>query len=712
MSISESDILFYYSQGPGGISQVGPAASLGGEIASLITTDKLFDNVTKDQTQKGIVDYRCIYIKNNSSTDALTNFDISITEYLPSTIQFGFDGVTLKTVSGSITNATGDGSIVTYTYKTKETPVVAGKVVNVINITPNVYKFTGIVTACSYINTDLNGFDIYQFTVNSNVNALYVTGGTVSQQTLVSLPDIQKITFNYTTRPSEGVNNKFYFVYESETQLIDWKNTVAEQAIEIRNKINNIIRLSNTKVSYSAIPGAETYTLEMYNQRFRKGPIFINLHPALVSAGVTSSVTEIQNGAPLNKITTPVLNKFTKPSNITFLDATKNFTIDSFYPQDTVGMWIKRTVFPNTIPDDNDGFAINIAADGDVITITPTPSPTTGPTPTPSATPFGWTYPPTATPTSTPTLTPTPTTTPTPTPTPSATPFDWTYPPTSTPTPTPTTGMGGPFYITLSGEDDYYELVSYDNSGTSITWAGRNAQQSITLVIYPEDFFKYWGSPANGNTNTWTFFFSINSINYEVGSLSIPDGLITSIYNNNYKIDANSTANSQPSNRYLRYNNLTQTSSTSLYISHLNAQDSDIDQILSSIVPGDTLLIKDAGNAANYQKFNVTGSVNPGNNDYVQVPVGLVNSGGTGSSGFANNLDVVIALYRSTLASSSGRRQFILNSTCTSLGSPGPSCCPNKENINVQSTFPNYSSTNPPGTVTLIYSNGGYPNCS
>jgi hypothetical protein len=532
MAINESDILFYYSKGPTGISQTGPAASLGGESSSLITTDKLFDNINKEQTISGIVDYRCVNIYNNSSTNVYTNFNISVTEYFPSTIKFGFDGVNIETLSGSIINAIGNGSKVTYKYKTKQKPIVKGEIVSIININPSSYKFNGSVQEISYINEDNDGYSIYEFTVTSTGVGSYISGGLVSQKILDGLPDIQTITFNYPTRPSEGDDKKFIFTYENESQTIYWKNTISEQSIEIRNKIKNISRLFNTTISSSHTPTSESYTLTMYNQRHRRGSIFIAPHPALITAGVTTMITPGQNGSPLNKEDLITPSKFTKPS-ITFVDSTNSFTVDNFYPKDTISMWIERTVLPNTIPTDNDGFSINISADGDVAVITPTPSPTPSPTPTstptqtptltPTETPIGFTYPPTATQTATPTKTPTATPTQTPG-------------PTGTPTPTPTPTSTGPLFITLSGDADapftpprIYELNG-SNGSTTITWTGANAHQKITLVIYPEDFSKNWGEPANGNVSGWDFFISINSVEFAVGHLDMPDGLVACVY--------------------------------------------------------------------------------------------------------------------------------------------------------------------------------------
>lgn len=109
-----------------------------------------------------------------------------------------------------------------------------------------------------------------------------------------------------------------------------------------------------------------------------------------------------------------------------------------------------------------------------------------------------------------------------------------------------------------------------------------------------------------------------------------------------YKVDANSQINSQPSSGYFRYNNSTQTSATAIYVNHLTSPGLDIDLFLSILKSGDSIIIQDANNSDNYQKFIVNGAINPGNNTYVQIPIIHDSSNGIGATGFAQNHNVII----------------------------------------------------------------------
>jgi hypothetical protein len=109
-----------------------------------------------------------------------------------------------------------------------------------------------------------------------------------------------------------------------------------------------------------------------------------------------------------------------------------------------------------------------------------------------------------------------------------------------------------------------------------------------------------------------------------------------------YKIDANSTTNTQPANGDIRYSNATQINSTALYINHLTSKNIDIDMFLALLKVNDNVFIQDANDSNNYQKFKVSGTINPGNNTYVQIPVTYVEGLGLGTTGFPNNHSVIL----------------------------------------------------------------------
>ena len=71
MAIQESDIKFYYSQPP-----TGTEYSFGGTYSNEITGKNLFSNISQTTLANGIIDYRCIYLKNSNETESFNDFNI------------------------------------------------------------------------------------------------------------------------------------------------------------------------------------------------------------------------------------------------------------------------------------------------------------------------------------------------------------------------------------------------------------------------------------------------------------------------------------------------------------------------------------------------------------------------------------------------------------------------------------------------------------
>lgn len=100
-----------------------------------------------------------------------------------------------------------------------------------------------------------------------------------------------------------------------------------------------------------------------------------------------------------------------------------------------------------------------------------------------------------------------------------------------------------------------------------------------------------------------------------------------------------------PGNGFILWNNATQTSATALLFSHLTDDNIDIDRILSFLTASTKIILQDADASSNFQEWLVTGSLtntNPGTpTSYWTAPVSLITSGGTGTSGFPNNHQLV-----------------------------------------------------------------------
>ena len=105
---------------------------------------------------------------------------------------------------------------------------------------------------------------------------------------------------------------------------------------------------------------------------------------------------------------------------------------------------------------------------------------------------------------------------------------------------------------------------------------------------------------------------------------------------------------------HIRWNDVTpQISATELGISKETEDAVDISIFLALLQVGDTIVIQDKDVAANFQTWEVSGAIT----DYptwVSVPVTLVTSGGTGTSNFANNLEVIVAISREGTAGADG----------------------------------------------------------
>lgn len=124
-----------------------------------------------------------------------------------------------------------------------------------------------------------------------------------------------------------------------------------------------------------------------------------------------------------------------------------------------------------------------------------------------------------------------------------------------------------------------------------------------------------------------------------------------------WKYRAKTTATSgYPGDGYILWDNATQISATHLIFAHITSDGVDIDLLLGLLLAsGDTLLIQDEDASANFQKWTISGApvnTNPGlANSYWTIPVTLVSSGGTGTTGFLNNHAIVSFLVPATAVS-------------------------------------------------------------
>jgi len=100
-----------------------------------------------------------------------------------------------------------------------------------------------------------------------------------------------------------------------------------------------------------------------------------------------------------------------------------------------------------------------------------------------------------------------------------------------------------------------------------------------------------------------------------------------------------------PTSDYMIWNSATQISSTQINLSHLTDDGFDIDLFFPFIVTGDKIVIQDRDDSTNFQIWTVSATVTIIPNSYVEIPVTLSSSGGTGTTNFANNLQLLVARF-------------------------------------------------------------------
>jgi len=94
MATIQADLLIFYSgaKESGGYSN-SPLESLGGFPSTVkipnLTEDALFDEIGILEASRGQVDYRCIFLKNNSAVDTLRDLTLVVTDPNGALTKFG-----------------------------------------------------------------------------------------------------------------------------------------------------------------------------------------------------------------------------------------------------------------------------------------------------------------------------------------------------------------------------------------------------------------------------------------------------------------------------------------------------------------------------------------------------------------------------------------------------------------------------------------------
>jgi hypothetical protein len=121
-------------------------------------------------------------------------------------------------------------------------------------------------------------------------------------------------------------------------------------------------------------------------------------------------------------------------------------------------------------------------------------------------------------------------------------------------------------------------------------------------------------------------------------------GLSNSIFKYKAKTSTQSGA-TYVGDTYIVWNNVTQTSATTIYISHRTSDSLDIDIFLSTLKQTESIVIQDQNTSNNYQTWTINGTVTNttnGTDSWYTVPVTY--AGGGGSNSFSGDQAIALAI--------------------------------------------------------------------
>ena len=113
-----------------------------------------------------------------------------------------------------------------------------------------------------------------------------------------------------------------------------------------------------------------------------------------------------------------------------------------------------------------------------------------------------------------------------------------------------------------------------------------------------------------------------------------------------YKANTTSQSNVYPGNGYVVWDNVTQINSGNIYVSHLTDNSIDIDIYLALLAATQKITLQDRNASENYQTWQISSTTSNGSGPtrWTTLSVSLLTSSGTGTSNFANDHEIFLAV--------------------------------------------------------------------
>ena len=122
---------------------------------------------------------------------------------------------------------------------------------------------------------------------------------------------------------------------------------------------------------------------------------------------------------------------------------------------------------------------------------------------------------------------------------------------------------------------------------------------------------------------------------------------------NFYLYDSSTSGTPTPLAGDITYNNAVQSLATIIYISHKSRDNIDIEIFYSQLSTLSDVYIQDQSLSENYIQYNITGTPIITVNAQIQIPVAVRTSGGTGTTNFPNQHNVLLSFFTNSIETSS-----------------------------------------------------------
>ncbi len=185
------------------------------------------------------------------------------------------------------------------------------------------------------------------------------TGGSDITVGIAQTSEIQRITIGGS--PSGG---SFQVIYGDESETVEYDSDPTTWAENLETALNNMSLFDEVTVAPGGTFSTRTFVITFDGDGdFRFHDLLEVDDTNLTGTSVTSSVSRIVAGEPINSIPPQLEVETTLPNNVTFSSPTVSdpIIVGTLRAEEGFPLWVKRSTVVNSDPLANDGFSLRLS---------------------------------------------------------------------------------------------------------------------------------------------------------------------------------------------------------------------------------------------------------------------------------------------------------------------------------------------------------------